>query len=112
MAEAFDCEAVIDYRRNYPPCINPEAEAEIAAQVAETVVGEAAVSRTAEPCMAGEDFAFMLNARPGHYIWMGTGSDDHVSGRLHYPDYNFNDAAIPLGVAYWLALVDRLLPAD
>ena len=112
VAEAFDCEAVVDYRRNYPPCINPEAEAEIAAGVAETVVGEAQVSRTAEPCMAGEDFAFMLNARPGHYIWMGTGSEDHVSGRLHYPDYDFNDASIPLGVAYWLALVDRLLPVD
>ena len=95
-----------------PPCINPAAEADIAAEVAASVVGPENVEREAEPCMAGEDFAFMLNERPGNYIWMGTGSPDHVSGKLHYPDYNFNDAAIPHGVAYWLALVDRLLPAS
>ncbi len=53
----------------------------------------------------------MLNERPGNYIWMGSGSPDHASGKLHYPDYNFNDAAIPYGIGYWLALVDRLIPA-
>ena len=112
IAEGFGARAVIDYRKNYPPCINPAAEADIAAEVAAAVVGPENVSRDAEPCMAGEDFAFMLNARPGNYIWMGTGSADHVSGKLHYPDYDFNDASIPQGVAYWLALVDRLLPAS
>lgn len=112
IAEGFGARAVIDYRKNYPPCINPAAEADIAAEVAASVVGPENVEREAEPCMAGEDFAFMLNERPGNYIWMGTGSPDHVSGKLHYPDYNFNDAAIPHGVAYWLALVDRLLPAS
>ena len=61
--------------------------------------------------MAGEDFAVMLNARPGNYIWMGADHPDHQSGKLHYPDYDFNDAAIPIGIGYWLALVDRLLPA-
>jgi len=59
--------------------------------------------------MAGEDFAFKLNQRPGNYIWMGTASDEHASGKLHYPDYNFNDASIVYGVGYWLALVDREL---
>ncbi len=110
-AEAFDAKAVIDYRRNYPPCLNPAAESDLAASVAQEVVGEAQVLREHEPCMAGEDFAFMLNERPGHYIWMGTAAPDHRSGALHYPDYDFNDAAIPHGVSYWLALVDRLLPA-
>ncbi|MEM6440790.1 MAG: M20 aminoacylase family protein [Pseudomonadota bacterium] len=110
VADGFDCEAVVDYRKNYPPCVNPEAEAGVAAEVAEAVSGRAAV-REHEPCMAGEDFSFMLNERPGNYIWMGSKSDDHASGRLHYPDYDFNDAAIPLGVGYWLALTDRLLGA-
>jgi amidohydrolase len=111
VARAFDAEAVIDYRRNYPPTVNPPAEAGIAAEIAESVAGPGSVVREHDPCMAGEDFAFMLNERPGHYIWMGVDEPGHRSGKLHYPDYDFNDAAIPHGVAYWLALVDRLLPA-
>ncbi len=110
-AEAFDANAVIDYRRNYPPCVNPAEETALAAEVAAGLVGADNVLREHEPCMAGEDFAFMLNERPGNYIWMGTGSPSHRSGKLHYPDYDFNDASIPVGVGYWLALVDRLLPA-
>lgn len=109
IAEAFGAEAVIDYRKNYPPCINPEAEADFAAATAGELVGEENVVREHEPSMAGEDFAFMLNERPGNYIWMGSKTPDHRSGKLHYPDYDFNDAAIPVGIAYWMALVDRLL---
>jgi hippurate hydrolase len=109
IAQGFGAEAVIDYRKNYPPAINPSAEADMAADVAGTLVGEQQIIREHQPCMAGEDFAFMLNQRPGNYIWMGTASDHHASGKLHYPDYNFNDAAIVYGVGYWLALVDREL---
>lgn len=109
IASGFGAEAIIDYRRNYPPAINPDAEAEVAAQIAASVVGQERVLREHDPCMAGEDFAFMLNERPGNYIWMGTACANHTSGKLHYPNYNFNDASIPFGVAYWLALVDRLL---
>jgi len=96
---------------NYPPTVNATKETAIAADVAADLVGSDAVIREHEPCMAGEDFAFMLNVRPGNYIWMGTDHPDHQSGKLHYPDYDFNDAAIPIGIGYWLALVDRLLPA-
>ena len=109
IAQGFGAEAVIDYRKNYPPAINPAAEADVAAEIAGGIVGGEHVIREHQPCMAGEDFAFMLNARPGNYIWMGSASDEHVSGKLHYPDYNFNDAAIVYGVGYWLALVDREL---
>ena len=109
IAHGFGAEAVIDYRRNYPPAINPSAEADIAAGIAGTIVGDAQIIREHQPCMAGEDFAFMLNERPGNYIWMGTASPDHASGKLHYPNYNFNDAAIPYGIGYWLALVDSEL---
>ena len=103
---------MIDYRKNYPPCINPAAEADLAADIAASLVGPDTIVREHEPSMAGEDFAFMLNERPGNYIWMGSGSPDHPSGKLHYPDYNFNDQAIPYGIGYWLALVDRLLPGE
>ena len=110
IAQGFGAEAIIDYRKNYPPAINPPAEADQAASIATGLVGADNVIREHEPCMAGEDFAFMLNERPGNYIWMGSGTADHPSGKLHYPDYNFNDAAIPYGIAYWLALIDTLLP--
>ena len=112
IAAGFGAEAVIDYRKNYPPVVNPQAEAEIAAAVAGGLVGTDQIIRKHDPCMAGEDFSFMLNARPGNYIWMGTQHPDHPSGKLHYPDYNFNDAAIPIGIGYWLALVDHLLPVN
>ena len=109
IAQGFGAEAIIDYRKNYPPAINPSAEADVAASIAASVVGEEQIIRDHQPCMAGEDFAFMLNERPGNYIWMGTASADHASGKLHYPNYNFNDASIPYGIGYWLALVDDQL---
>lgn len=110
IATGFGAEAIIDYRKNYPPTINHAAETDLAAEVASTLVGEAHVTRESVPCMAGEDFAFMLNERPGNYIWMGTDQPGRNNAMVHYPDYDFNDAAIPTGVAYWLGLVDRLLP--
>ena len=59
--------------------------------------------------MGSEDFAFMLQQRPGSYIWMGTGAEG-TSWPLHSPYYDFNDEALPLGVSYWVRLVERLLP--
>jgi hippurate hydrolase len=111
VAAGFGARAVIDYRRNYPPTINHSRETGIAAEVAGALVGAERVIRRAAPCMAGEDFSFMLNERPGNYIWMGVAHPDHTAAKVHFPDYDFNDAAIPFGVAYWLGLVDRLLPA-
>jgi hippurate hydrolase len=112
IAEGFGAEAVIDYRKNYPPTVNHAAETDIAAGVAAALVGTGAVHRDLDPCMAGEDFSFMLNARPGNYLWMGTDQPGRDNAMVHYPTYDFNDAAIPLGIAYWLGLVDHLLPAS
>ncbi|MEZ5716687.1 MAG: M20 aminoacylase family protein [Paracoccaceae bacterium] len=109
IAAGFGAEAIIDYRKNYPPTINHAAETDLAAEVAAALVGEEHVLRESEPCMAGEDFSFMLNARPGNYIWMGTDQPGRDNAMVHYPDYDFNDAAIPVGVGYWLGLVDRVL---
>ncbi|MEL6220283.1 MAG: M20/M25/M40 family metallo-hydrolase, partial [Pseudomonadota bacterium] len=108
IAEGFGAVAEIDYRRNYPPTINPSAETALASEVAEALTGTPVRTGLA-PCMAAEDFSFMLGEVPGHYIWMGVDQDGHTPAKLHHPDYDFNDAAIPYGVGYWLALVDRLL---
>ena len=94
----------------YPATINTAREAQLGADAAAEIVGDAKVDRAPEPCMGSEDFAFMLNRRPGSYIWMGTGSAARPSHQLHSPHYDFNDDAIPLGVSYWVRLVERLLP--
>jgi hippurate hydrolase len=57
--------------------------------------------------MGGEDFSYMLEARPGAYIWIGNGD----SATLHHPDYNFNDEAIPIGCSYWVKLIEMAMPA-
>jgi amidohydrolase len=111
IAEGFGAEAEIDYRQNYPPTVNSAAEAAFAATVAGELVGEDQLAQAEPPSMAAEDFAFMLNEKPGCYVWMGQDDGDHKA-KLHHPSYDFNDAAIPLGVRYWLKLVERALPAS
>lgn len=107
VAAAFDAEVEIDYQRRYPATVNTEAETAIAARAAAGTVGAGNVSTAGEPMMAGEDFSFMLQERPGCYIWLGNGMD---GADLHSPHYDFNDAALPVGAAYWIGLVETLLP--
>lgn len=108
IAEAHDCKVEIIYNRNYPPTINTERETELAVTAASSIVGLQNVRRDLAPCMGSEDFAFMLNEKPGCYIWMGNGA---VEGGcfLHNPGYDFNDDALPIGASYWVALVEDLL---
>ena len=97
-----------DYRRCFPATINSEAESDAAARAAASVVGAENVRRNEPPSMTAEDFAFMLEARPGCYIWLGQGSAEHPR-MLHSPTYDFNDTVIPTGIAWWKAMVaDRL----
>ncbi|MEJ7934529.1 M20 aminoacylase family protein [Sphingobium sp. AN558] len=104
------CTVAFDYDRRYPATVNWPEEAAIAADIAERVVGAANVDRDPRPTMGGEDFAFMLEARPGAYLFIGNGPSDE--GRvLHSPHYDFNDALLPIGASYWATLVERLLPA-
>ncbi|CAF3867069.1 unnamed protein product [Rotaria magnacalcarata] len=88
--------------------LNHEEQTKRAIKVAETVIGLANVNKNKDPQMGGEDFAFMLLKRPGAFIFMGI-NDEAVSVKLHSPDYNFNDDAIPFGVAYWISLVQQEL---
>ncbi len=99
----------VDFRRGYPATINHEAETEIAAQVAAALVGADKVDRNPTPSMGGEDFAYMLNARPGSYVWIGNGAAD-AGAMLHNPGYDFNDEVLPLGASYWSKLVEAELP--
>ncbi|PZX17656.1 hippurate hydrolase [Palleronia aestuarii] len=103
-AEAYGATAEVVYERNYPVMVNSERETEFAAEVATRVAGDCAA---ADLVMGGEDFAFMLEARPGAYILVGNGE----TAPVHNPAYDFNDEAIPAGCSYWAELVERRLPA-
>jgi hippurate hydrolase len=97
--------------RGYPATINSADETEIAARAAGRAVGEDNVAADWPPQMGAEDFAYMLEKRPGCYIWLGNGESGEAGGNsLHSPTYDFNDAAIPHGVAYWTRLVETVLP--
>jgi amidohydrolase len=104
-AAAYGAKATLTYRRNYPVLVNHERETDFAAAVAREIVGASHVDTSLAPMMGGEDFSFMLNARPGAFIWVGNGD----SAGLHHPSYNFNDEAIPVGTSYWVKLVETAL---
>src|SRR5690606_34317626 len=96
----------IRYVRGYPVTVNSPAQTAFAAEVAREIVGPDRVDDDVVPSMGGEDFSFMLQERPGAYIFLGNGD----STELHTDTYDFNDEAIPVGVSYWARLVERALP--
>ena len=108
-AEAFGCTAEVDYRRGYPPTINSKKEAEFACSVAAkhgaSVVGDM------PPIMGSEDFSFMLQAKPGCFMFIGNGDGPDGGCMVHNPNYDFNDAILPAGVRYWVELVRSALPS-
>lgn len=106
VSTAMGCTAVLDYERNYPVVVNHERETAFAATIASKVVGSDKVDTDMAPVMGGEDFAFMLEGRPGAFIFTGNGED---SANLHSPHYDFNDDIIPLGASYWVELVETRL---
>ena len=106
-AAAYGAKAKLTYKRGYPVLVNHEKQTEFAASVAGQIAGQDKVDTGLPPMMGAEDFSFMLNARPGAFIWIGNGT----SAGLHHPSYNFNDEAIPFGTSYWVKLVETALPA-
>jgi len=98
-----------NYRRNFVPTINTPAEAEIAADVARTVVGTENVIGDSRPIMASEDFGYMLQARPGAYLLLGNGEGGVGGCSLHNPSYDFNDAILTVGADFWVTLVESQL---
>jgi len=93
----------------YPVTFNSEVEAAIATKTAIAVAGTEGVNLQPTPCMGSEDFAFMLQQKPGCYLWIGNGAS-HNSCLLHNPHYDFNDEILPTGAAYWVKLVETALP--
>ncbi|MEJ8573904.1 M20 aminoacylase family protein [Microbaculum marinum] len=111
VATAFDARAEVAFMRGYPATINSDEETRVAARAAGLAVGDSNLSSDWPAQMGAEDFAYMLEKRPGCYIWLGNGVDGEAGGNsLHSPSYDFNDSAIPHGVAYWAALVETVLP--
>ncbi|MEM8981129.1 MAG: M20 aminoacylase family protein [Pseudomonadota bacterium] len=103
IAASFGAVAEVEYQRNYPVMANAEQETEYAAAAAKAVTGQC---ETAPLVMGGEDFAFLLNARPGAYILVGNGE----TAPVHHPEYNFNDEIIPAGCSWWVELAEQRLP--
>ncbi|OQM75047.1 M20 aminoacylase family protein [Manganibacter manganicus] len=107
IAASFGATIDLDYDANYPVTFNHAQETILAGDAAAAVAGEAQVHRAVPPMMGGEDFSYMLEARPGAFIFVGNGD----SAGLHNPAYDFNDEAIPHGVSYWVKLAEAALAA-
>ncbi len=106
-AAAFGGQAQLDYRDGYPATVNDPEKTAFALDVARSVAGEGLVSGDMPPVMGAEDFAFMLERRPGAYLALGTGE----GAGLHHPEYDFNDAVSPIGASYFVKLVETAQPA-
>jgi hippurate hydrolase len=107
VARLHGARANLRYQRDYPVVVNEPAATDFAVSVAREVAGEARVDPAMTPVMGGEDFAFMLQERPGAFIFVGNGD----SKNLHHPGYDFDDRVIPFGASYWVRLVEKAMPA-
>lgn len=115
-AAAFDADVEFRFKRNYPPLINHAKETQFAIQVMQDLVGIDQVNSQVEATMGAEDFAYMLQHKPGCYVFLGNGDGDHRSAghglgpcNLHNPSYDFNDDLLPIGASYWVSLVRAYL---
>ena len=106
-AALYGAKAKLVYKRDYPVTRNHERQTAFAAEVAREVVGKDRVDDKVPPVMGAEDFSYMLEARPGAFIFVGNGD----TAGLHHPAYNFNDELIPVGSSYWVKLVETALRA-
>jgi len=118
VSAAHDTQCDFEFVRNYPPTVNSKAEAEFARKVMTSIVGEQNV-QDQEPTMGAEDFAYMLQAKPGAYCFIANGDGSHREMghgggpcMLHNPSYDFNDDLIPLGATYWVKLAEAWLAKD
>ncbi len=109
VAQTHGAKVALKYMRGYPGVVNTPAETAAAVAAAASLVGETQVHTDIPPAMGSEDFAFMLQKRPGAYIGIGAGEGAN-DPPVHNPYYDFNDNILPLGAAYWVALVRQQLP--
>ena len=107
-AAAYGASAAVDYQLGYPITINHADQTEFAVAAARAVVGADAVDDNAAPIMPAEDFSYMLEERPGMYMFLGNGD----SAQCHHPAYDFDDDAIPVGVSWFAEIVERRMPVN
>ena len=105
---AYGTSGSVRYERRYPPTINAARETGIATAAIAKVVGRENVLTDLQPTMGAEDFAFMLQAKPGCYVWIGNGPGEGGC-MLHNPRYDFNDDILPIGASYWATLTEHIL---
>ena len=108
IAGTYGAQIAIRYDQRYPPTVNSAPEAELCHRAARSALGEGRVRTSELPSMGAEDFAYMLQEKPGCYVWLGNGPGSGGCS-LHNPHYDFNDDILPLGVAYWVRLVEAAL---
>ena len=107
-ATALDARATVEFGLSFPAVVNTAAEAHLAAEAAAAVVGEAQVDTAAEPVLGSEDFAYMLERKPGCYVFIGNG-DAPGNCMIHNPQYDFNDDILTVGASYWVRLAEAFL---
>lgn len=107
IAEGFGATATVEFRRGYPVTANHDEQTDFAVSIAGEIAGVGKVNPDIAPMMGGEDFSYMLQERPGAFIFAGNGD----TAGLHHPEYDFNDDLIPVGCSYWVRLVETALPA-
>ena len=106
IAAAYDVKVMFEFEKGYPPTINHTEQSRFAIDVARDIAGSAGVEADAPPEMGAEDFAYMLEARPGAYLFLGQGEGPG----LHHPEYNFNDDVAPFGASFFAKLVETAQP--
>ena len=107
IARAYGGSAETIYKRMYPVTVNHSRETEVAAEVARDVVGDERVNARMAPMMGAEDFSFMLEARPGAFVFLGTGPGNDC----HHPAFRFNDNVLGHGASYWVRMIEKNMPA-
>ena len=119
VAAGFNASVDFSFKRNYPPLVNHAAQTAFAIEAMRAVVGQERVDTNVEPTMGAEDFAFMLQEKPGCYVFNGNGEGEHRTGghglgpcQLHNGSYDFNDNLLPIGASFWVRLVEMSLPAS
>jgi hippurate hydrolase len=108
VAASFGARIEVVFTPCYPPTINTAAEAAVCCRVAQTLLGRENVRTEAPPAMTAEDFSYMLQKKPGCYVWLGNGPGQGGC-TLHNPNYDFNDAALAVGISYWVGLARAIL---
>jgi amidohydrolase len=118
-AQGFRASIEFVFKRNYPPLVNHLEQTAFAIEAMKAVAGAGKVDANVEPTMGAEDFAFMLQAKPGCYVFIGNGEGAHRAGghglgpcQLHNASYDFNDSLLPIGASYWVRLAEMSLPVS